>query len=198
MKFVVFASLLASAAAFAPAAQQQQAVKSSTALNAEFADKPGALPPVGYFDPYRLATDEETFEKYRVVEIKHGRVAMLAVLGYVVPEFYRFGFDIAPGLPCSEVPNGIAALSAIPSLGWAQMFFLVGAVDYYGYLGDFDIGKPSFPDDILAKRQTQELQHGRLAMLAILELLRHDSQNTVIPGFDGLDNLITGLPFLYN
>jgi len=194
MKFVVFASLLASVAAFAP----QQAAKSSTALYADFADKPGALPPVGYFDPYRLATDEATFDKYREREIKHGRVAMLAVVGYVVPEFYRFGFDIAPGLPCSEVPNGIAALSAIPSLGWAQMFFAIGAVDYYGFLGDFDIGKPSFPDDILAKRTTQEVQHGRLAMLAILELLRHDSQNTVSPGFDGLDNLITGLPFLYN
>ena len=49
----------------------------------------------------------------------------------------------------------------------------------------------------LAKRQTQELQHGRLAMLATMELLRHDSQNLVSPGFDGLDNLITGLPFLY-
>lgn len=49
----------------------------------------------------------------------------------------------------------------------------------------------------LEKRQTQELQHGRLAMLATMELLRHDSQNLVSPGFDGLDNLITGLPFLY-
>ena len=48
------------------------------------------------------------------------------------------------------------------------------------------------------KRELSELQHGRLAMLAILELLRHDSQNLVTPGFDGLDNLITGLPFLYN
>jgi hypothetical protein len=34
-------------------------------------------------------------------------------------------------------------------------------------------------------------------MLATLELLRHDSQNYVSPGFDGLDTLITGLPFLY-
>jgi hypothetical protein len=49
----------------------------------------------------------------------------------------------------------------------------------------------------LEKRQLQELQHGRLAMLAILELLRHDSQNFVSPGFDGYDKLITGLPFLY-
>jgi hypothetical protein len=59
-------------------------------------------------------------------------------------------------------------------------------------------GKPDLGPEILAKRQTQELQHGRLAMLAIAELLRHDAQNSVVPGFDGLDNLITGLPFLYN
>jgi hypothetical protein len=50
---------------------------------------------------------------------------------------------------------------------------------------------------VLETRKLQELQNGRLAMLAFLELLRHDSQNLVSPGFDGLDNLITGLPFLY-
>ena len=38
---------------------------------------------------------------------------------------------------------------------------------------------------------------GRLAMLAFLELLRHDSQNYISAGFDGYDKLITGLPFLY-
>jgi len=67
----------------------------------------------------------------------------------------------------------------------------------WGILGDFDVGKPDLSGAELAKRQTQELQHGRLAMLAVMELLRHDSQNLVQPGFDGLDNLITGLPFLY-
>ena len=195
MKLAVFVSLLASAAAFAPA---QQAQKSTTALSASFPDKAGALPPLGYWDPLNLATTEATFDQYREVEIKHGRVAMLAVVGYVVPEFYRFGYDIAPGLPCADVPNGIAALSTIPTLGWAQMFFLIGAVDYYGFLGDFGVGKPDLPADILTKRQTQELQNGRLAMLATMELFRHDSQNFVSPGFDGLDNLITGLPFLYN
>jgi hypothetical protein len=35
-------------------------------------------------------------------------------------------------------------------------------------------------------------------MLATMELGRHSAQNSIIPGFDGLDNLITGLPFLYN
>ena len=78
------------------------------------------------------------------------------------------------------------------------MFFAIGATDYYGFLGDFDSGKPSLDPEEFEKRQLSELQHGRLAMLATLELLRHDSQNLMQPGFDGLDNLITGLPFLYN
>ena len=60
------------------------------------------------------------------------------------------------------------------------------------------MGKPELEPDVLEERQLQELQHGRLAMLATLELFRHDSQNLVQPGFDGLDNMITGLPFLYN
>jgi hypothetical protein len=75
---------------------------------------------------------------------------------------------------------------------------LIGAVDYWGVLGDFDTGKPKLSDAQFEDFKLKELQHGRLAMLAILELLRHDSQNLVSPGFDGLDNLITGFPFLYS
>jgi hypothetical protein len=122
---------------------------------------------------------------------------MLAVLGYIVPEFYRFPFDIAPGLPCADVPNGVAAIDAIPSLGWAQIIFLIGATDYTGFLGDFEFGKLDLAPEVAETRKLQELQHGRLAMIAFLELLRHDSQNFVQAGFDGMDKLITGLPFLY-
>jgi hypothetical protein len=159
----------------------------------------GVIAPTGFFDPLKLSKDIDaaTFDQYRTAEVKHGRVAQLAILGYVVPEFYRFDFDIAPGVACADVPNGVAAISSIPSLGWAQIIFFIGAVDYWGILGDFDIGKPDLEAAEIEKRQLQELQHGRIAMLAFLELLRHDSQNFVSPGFDGLDNLITGFPFLY-
>uniref|UniRef100_UPI003CDF8685 Fucoxanthin chlorophyll a/c binding protein II (FCPII-5) n=1 Tax=Chrysotila roscoffensis TaxID=418908 RepID=UPI003CDF8685 len=160
----------------------------------------GVIPPTGFFDPLGLSKniDEETFAQYRTAELKHGRVAQLCVIGYVVPEFYRFPGIIAPGVPFADIPNGVAAINAIPALGWFQMVFLIGAVDYWGVLGDFDAGKPDLAPEELEKRKLQELQHGRLAMLAVLELLRHDSQNLVKPGFDGLDNLITGFPFLYN
>lgn len=123
---------------------------------------------------------------------------MLGVLGYIAPETYRFPFDIAPGLPCSEVPNGVAAIEAIPALGWMQIFFLIGATDYYGFLGNFESGMKPVGKDDLEELKMNELSNGRLAMLAFLELLRHDSQNFVQPGFDGLDNMITGLPFIYS
>mmetsp|Transcript_4590 Transcript_4590/g.5286 ORF Transcript_4590/g.5286 Transcript_4590/m.5286 type:complete len:197 (+) Transcript_4590:61-651(+) len=196
MKLAIATLLAGSAAAFAPS----KVAQTSTSLQSAYENELGVIEPTGFFDPLGLSEgiDQETFDQYRAAELKHGRVAQLAVIGYVVQESTRFPFDIAPGLPCAEVPNGVAAIDAIPSLGWAQMIFFIGAVDYWGFLGDFDAGKPDLEPEELEKRKLQELQHGRLAMLATMELFRHDSQNLVSPGFDGLDNLITGLPFIYN
>jgi hypothetical protein len=159
----------------------------------------GVINPTGFFDPLGLTEgiDQETFDQYRTAELKHGRVAQLCVLGYITPEIFRWPGEIAPGISFSDIPNGIAAIDAIPTLGWLQMVFLIGSVDYFGYLGDFASGKPDLDPETLEERQLAELQHGRLAMLATMELLRHDAQNLASPGFDGLDNLITGLPFLY-
>lgn len=140
--------------------------------------------------------DAETFADYRAAELKHGRVAQLAVIGYIVPEVFKFPGEIAPGVTFESIPNGVAAISAVPALGWLQIFFLIGAVDYRGFLilGDTE-GKGKSPEE-LQKAQEQELSHGRLAMIAILELLRHDSQQ-LIGGLYAGDHLITGLPFLY-
>jgi hypothetical protein len=151
--------------------------------------------PNGYFDPLGLAT-ADNFEQYRTSELKHGRVAQLAVIGYVVPEVFKFPGDIAPGVSFASIPNGVAAIEAVPALGWMQMFFLIGAVDYYGFLilGDTEAKDKSAEE--LKIQKTKELNNGRLAMVAILELLRHDSQ-MVVGGMYAGDNLITGLPFLY-
>jgi len=196
MKTTLFAVLAGSAAAFAPATNK---ASTSSALKATFENEPGALPPLGYWDPLNLATSQETFDNFRACELKHGRVAQLAVLGYVVPEFFRFNYDMdLSGLNTQDIPNGIAALYTIPLAGLAQIIFFIGFIERDGLLGDFEIGKPDLDPEVLFKRQTQELQNGRLAMLASMELLRHDWQNYNVPGFDGMDNLITGLPFLYN
>ena len=89
------------------------------------------------------------------------------------------------------MPNGLDAIAAVPALGWAQIVAFVGSVEYAKVLGDFEIGKPDFAPEVLATRQSQELTHGRLAMIATLELLRHDR-------YDEVGELIRGFPFLYN
>lgn len=73
-------ALAGSAAAFAPANNRNK----GTALNSFTVDQiPGALPPVGLFDPLGFAekADEGTLKRYREAELTHGRVAMLAVSG---------------------------------------------------------------------------------------------------------------------
>jgi len=131
MKIAIAALLAGSAAAFAPSAKRS----ASSSLQMSYESELGVLAPTGYFDPAGLAKkiDQEKFNAYRASELKHGRVCMLAVIGYIVPEVFQFPGEIAPGLKFEDVPNGIAALSAIPSLGWAQIFFLIGSVDYYGF-----------------------------------------------------------------
>merc|ERR1719436_2363494 len=79
------ALLTGSAVAFAPASTG----RSSTAVNAfSFDNMPGALPPTGFWDPLGFAekADEGTLKRYREAEITHGRVAMLAVVGFLVGE----------------------------------------------------------------------------------------------------------------
>merc|ERR1712087_123128 len=83
MKTAVLATLLASAAAFAPAKQASK----TTSLSA-FEDELGAQPPLGFFDPLGLVADgdQEKFDRLRYVEIKHGRICMLGVVGYLLQE----------------------------------------------------------------------------------------------------------------
>jgi hypothetical protein len=149
----------------------------------------GVLPPTGFWDPLGLAKDcdEATFKRRREVELKHGRVAMLAVTGYIVAEIARFpgAIDLA-GLKFSEIPNGVAAITAIPAFGWFQIAASIGYWEIFGWearrasdeAGDFNFGTDFFgkkiEGDQLVEYRTKELQNGRLAMLAIMELLTHD------------------------
>ena len=97
MSYFVSALLLSTASAFAPASRPIIAAR-SLALNAYDAKAmPGNTGPLGFFDPLGLCPDnEKKFKRYRESELKHGRVAMLAVLGVLVGEsgFNFFGNDI--------------------------------------------------------------------------------------------------------
>jgi hypothetical protein len=197
MKLAIVASLVAGAAAFAPA----QTGKASTALNMAFEDALGAQPPLGFFDPLGLVADgdQEKFDRLRYVEIKHGRICMRAVVGYLVTEAgIRLPGDIDySGLKFADVPGGFGALSAISSSGIAQIIAFIGALELFfmkdatgenDFPGDFrngfiDFGWDSFDEETKLKKRAIELNQGRAAQMGILALMVHEKLGvSLIPG----------------
>merc|ERR1712146_253855 len=64
----------------------------------------GAMAPLGFFDPagFSKVGDEEGFRNLRPAELKHGRVAMMAALGFVAQQYVKLpGFE--------KVPAGVGA-----------------------------------------------------------------------------------------
>ncbi|CAK8991028.1 unnamed protein product [Durusdinium trenchii] len=158
-----------------------------------FESELGVQPPVGFWDPlgFTKTDDAASFRRRRYVELKHGRVAMFACMGYIVPEYYRWPGDLSPslGLKFSDVPTGFAAFSKVPLSGWAQMVAFAGTVELFQYTddpkrapGDFAnagfLGVPnSFvkaPEGTKEKKLAAEIANGRLAMMAIIGMFFQD------------------------
>lgn len=195
MKSAILASLIASAAAFCPS---QTAQTSSTALNLNLRNEIGAQAPLGYFDPTETYGDPENanaddFNRQRWVELKHGRVAMLAVVGYLTT-YAGFRFEGA-----EDIPGGFAALSAVPGMVWAQMIATWAMMEAANqdqsktpwatnenvvnfkaeFIGDFrngvlDFGWDKQTDEWKRKKRSIELNNGRAAMMGITALMTHD------------------------
>ena len=57
-----------------------------------FENELGVQAPVGFWDPAGFTADGsvENFKRRRQTELKHGRISMLATMGYITPE--RLGF----------------------------------------------------------------------------------------------------------
>merc|ERR1712113_835255 len=93
----------------------------------------GVQAPFGFWDPAGLAKDGDvdSFNRRRATELKHGRVSMIACLGYITPEYFKWPGYCAPssGLAFADIPNGLAALSKVPGAGWCQIIAFVGAME---------------------------------------------------------------------
>lgn len=194
----------------APSASVNSGTRRAGGYIADF-DASGALgvqAPLGFFDPlgFTDGIDETEFQKLRVAELKHGRVAMLACLGYIVPYFAKLpgSLDLA-GDTFADVPNGLAALQALPPLGIAQIFLLAGALELGPFKeresndgtfvapGDYNFD----PLDVLtkaaagsqfetgaevkARKQAIELANGRLAMMGAAGFIVGDLLNNGNP-----------------
>jgi len=168
-----------------------KSVRSSSALKVSEVSLPGALPPVGFFDPLGFAekANDATLLRYREAEVTHGRVAMLAAVGFLVGEKVEgssFLFDAQVSGPA------ITHLNQVPTAFWIILLISIGAAEQYRAVAAFedpkdvpigqqglmradhfpgDIGfdplglKPEDPEEF-EKMVTKELQNGRLAMLA--------------------------------
>ena len=187
MKFAVLASLLASAAAFAPA---QDAARTS-ALSSAYENELGAQAPLGFFDPFGVVSDvdQKTFDRLRFTEIKHGRICMLGVVGYLVTDAgIRVPGDIdLSGTSFADIPSGFDALGAIPDAGIAQLMAFIGFLEIFvmkditggEFVGDFrngaiDFGWDSFSEETKLAKRAVELNQGRAAQMGLLALMVHE------------------------
>merc|ERR1719171_419883 len=158
---------------------------------------PGVTGPLGFFDPLGFCSADDITEGkirfYREVELKHGRVGMLAALGFLVGENFHplFGGDI-------DVPAYLAFQQTPLQTFWPAVVFAIAIPEIYsvfsfktpalfsggplgakpgmpwsirsdheaGDLGFDPLGlKPTDPAE-LKEMQTKELNNGRLAMIA--------------------------------
>jgi hypothetical protein len=190
---LILATLLTSAAAFAPS----QVAQTSTTLNA-FEGEVGVQAPLGFFDPLGLLddADQDRFDRLRYVEVKHGRIAQLAFLGNIINRAgYHLPGDIDySGTSFDSIPNGWAAVGAIPQAGLLQIVAFVGFLELFvmkditggEFPGDFrngalDFGWDTFDEETKLVKRGVELNQGRAAMMGILGLMVHEQLGGVLP-----------------
>ena len=166
-------ALVASATAFAPiAAPGRTAVAQKAAVDQIIS---GAQEEVGgVWDPLGLGNDEAKLYRRRVVELKHGRICMLATVGILVQSFVHIpdpAFQSARPLTAlsdfiTKRPEGF--LQVCLFIAFTEV--TIGKQDPSKAPGDYwgDFGAAFVPDDPaeFRRKQVVELKNGRLAMLA--------------------------------
>jgi hypothetical protein len=156
-------------------------------------DLPGVVAPIGFFDPlgFTYGIDENSMRHYREAELIHGRVAMLATVGFVVGETVdgsslllnaqesTTAFYSEISSPFWVVLSFLAAVSEIrrAQIGWnrplggaamdEQGLFIRFGEYHPGDIGFDPLGLKPRDEEELKILQTKELQNGRLAMLAV-------------------------------
>ena len=155
MKFLLASLLASSAAAFTPSSFQGQrhvahraSSKSSLSMEtgADLATLGKKLNPIiGKFDPLGLAeqnfwgtTEEETIGFLRESEVKHGRIAMFAFVGYIV---HANGITwpwpmTMSGEPFPTVSSAPEAWDAIPDAAKWQIILFIGFLEFYNEVGN--------------------------------------------------------------
>mmetsp|Transcript_36355 Transcript_36355/g.85287 ORF Transcript_36355/g.85287 Transcript_36355/m.85287 type:complete len:694 (+) Transcript_36355:110-2191(+) len=143
----------------------------------------GACPPLGYWDPFGMMAfqDEAKFRKNRELELKHGRICMVATIGMVVPDLFgRFPGYLSPsaGIKFEDVPSSIYAIYKVPVEGWLQIFAVAGLLEAKNLYFPTNYGYPPFLGSVnkldaasKQKKLLAEINNGRLAMMAMAAMV---------------------------
>jgi len=141
MKLSILSLLIGSAAAFAPAPSARTSVATNAAIDDLKSIAEKSNPVLKFYDPLELSTttiwgnsNDATIAFLRQSEIKHGRVAMAAFVGYIVQSNgFHFPWPIAfDGTPfpfaAGSPPEQWDALS--PAAKW-QIILFIGFLEWY-------------------------------------------------------------------
>lgn len=198
------------AAAFtSPSVNSQSGSKVS--LEMSYENEIGAQKPLGFWDPLNFVyeQDQERFDRLRYVELKHGRIAMLAITGHLwTSSGHRLAGDIDyHGTSFASIKTGIAGLSQIPTAGILQIVAFVGFLELFvmkdvkgngEFPGDFrngfDFGWNNYTDEEKAAKRSIELNNGRAAQMGILGLMFHE----MMGGDPYVINELIGYPSGFN
>lgn len=129
---------VSSVTAFAP---PQSASKSSEVglSREEILAEPNHFEFGSIWDPLGLSElgGDETIAWFRHAEVKHGRVAMAAFVGWtaVAGAGLRFPGELAHGVEFSSLPSrGLEAWDAVPGWGKAQLLMFAGLIEFHDEL----------------------------------------------------------------
>lgn len=178
---------------------------------------PGALAPTGYFDPLGFAQAGITLnevKRNREAEVMHGRVAMLACVGYLAGEAIPaspFGITGPANDQLQQMPwpafslltFGIAAAEirraqigwVEPDFGsWSKTLYKLRENYYPGDVGFDPLGLKPTDAAEFATMQTKELQNGRLAMIGAAGMCAQELCNhrTILETIDFYQKVFAG------
>ena len=124
-----------------------------------------------FFDPLKIANDSN-FSRLREAELKHARVAMLAVIETVaIPILRRLEVESLP--PCGLYKS----FQQLETSDYFKVFITCGVLELFIFVqrdpktlpGDYGVGYFGVCEKGIHERElVVELENGRLAMLALL------------------------------
>jgi hypothetical protein len=129
-------SALSMASAFAPASVSKRTTSLNACISRETVlSEPDTVEFGQKWDPLGLSDlgSDETIAWFRHSEIKHGRVAMAAFVGWwAVGAGWRLPGELSYGLDFASIPSkGLDAWEAVPGWGKVQMLLFAGLIEFH-------------------------------------------------------------------